>query len=126
MKRMSEGEEAELRMLEGRLQAPDATESRASLAVLLAEAFQEVSGSGRMLDSAALLDSLVPGGRAHPKLQDFKGFWVRPGVALVTHVARHLGGPGWQPPAFCSSVWTWETGRWQVVFRQYTHLREED
>ena len=92
------------RLREERLAMPAATESRASLAALLAEGFREFGSSGRVFDTAAVLELLVPGGRPRILLENVTATGLAPGVVLVRYVSRSIEGTGGKPPALRSSL----------------------
>jgi hypothetical protein len=114
------------RVLEERLSFPSITESRESLAALLAEDFQEYGSSGRAFGTDAVLEALIPGGRPRILLEDFTATVVAAGVVLVRYVSRSVAGAGWKPPALRSSLWTHREGRWQLLFHQGTRLPAEE
>ncbi len=118
--------EQELRTLEERLAMPAASESRASLAALLAAEFREFGSSGRIYDLANTLEALVAGNRPALKFEDFSVQPVSGGAVLVTYVSRSVSGPGWKPPALRSSLWVRRSDRWQLVFHQGTRLAENE
>ena len=113
------------RLLEERLAMPADTESRETLAALLAEDFQEFGSSGRVFDTAAVLDELVPGGRPRILLENFTATSVTASVVLVRYVSRSVPGAGWKPPALRSSLWCHREGRWQLLFHQGTRMPSE-
>jgi hypothetical protein len=119
---VSEAIEAELRALEERLAMPAASESRASLAALLAPEFREFGSSGQIYDAAATLEALVPGARPRVLLEDFTAASVTHGAVLVTYLSRSVAGPGWKPPALRSSLWVRRPAGWQLLFHQGTRL----
>ena len=111
------------RELEGRLAMPASTESRETLAALLAEGFQEFGSFGRVFDAEAVLQALlVPGGRPRIQFEDFTATVVTAGVVLVRYVSRSVAGAGLKPPARRSSLWCYREGRWQMLFHQGTRL----
>ncbi len=111
------------RVLEERLAMPASSESRGTLAVLLAEGFQEFGSSGRVFDTETVLDALlVPGGRPRIQIEDFTATVVAAGVVLVRYVSRRMAGAGRKPPALRSSLWRYRESRWQLVFHQGTWL----
>lgn len=110
------------RVLEERLSFPSITESRDTLATLLAEGFQEFGSSGAVFDTAAVLEALIPGGRPRILLENFTATNVATGVVLVRYVSRSVAGAGWKPPALRSSLWCHRNGRWQLLFHQGTRL----
>ena len=111
------------RELEERLAMPASTESRETLAAMLAEGFKEFGSSGRLFDAEAVLDALlVPGGRPRIQLEDFTATAVTAGVVLLGYVSRSVAGAGWKPPALRSSLWCYREGRWQMLFHQGTRL----
>ena len=118
--------EQELRTLEERLAMPAASESRESLAALLAAEFREFGSSGRIYDLANTLEALVAGNRPALKFEDFSVQPVSGGAVLVTYVSRSVSGPGWKPPALRSSLWVRRSDRWQLVFHQGTRLAENE
>ena len=90
---------------------PASTESRETLAAMLAEGFEEFGSSGRVFDSEAVLEALVvPGGRPRIQFEDFTATVVTACVVLVRYVSRSVAGAGWKPPARRSSLWC-EAGR---------------
>ena len=121
----AEAMEQELRMLEERLAMPASSETRESLAALLAADFREFGASGRAYDLATTLDALLAGGRPALKFEDFSAVAVSPDTALVTYVSRSVSGPGWKPPALRSSLWVRRSARWQLLFHQGTRLAED-
>jgi len=122
----TEAVEQELRVLEERLAMPAASESRDSLAGLLAAEFREFGSSGRIYDTATTLEALTAGG-VRPRLvfEDFHAAPVVDGAVLVTTVSRSVAGPGWKPPALRSSLWVRRDARWQLLFHQGTRLAPE-
>jgi hypothetical protein len=122
----AEAVEQELRELEARLAMPASSETRESLAALLAADFREFGASGRASDLATTLDAWLAGGRPTLKLEDFRAEAVDANTALVTYVSRSLPGPGWKPPALRSSLWVRRSGRWQLLFHQGTRLVEDE
>ena len=116
--------EQDLRELEARLAMPASSETRESLAALLAADFREFGASGRIYDLSATLDALLAGARPTLKLEDFCAVAVALDTALVTYVSRSLPGPGWKPPALRSALWVRRSGRWQLLFHQGTRLVE--
>jgi hypothetical protein len=113
------------RALEERLAMPADSESRETLAALLAEDFQEFGSSGRVFDAASILPELVPGGRPRLLLEDLTATVVTAGVVLVRYVSRSVPGAGWKPPALRSSLWCHREGRWQLLFHQGTRMPAE-
>jgi len=123
---LSETDTAALRALEERLAMPAASESRESLALILAAEFREFGSSGRVFEKASVLDALIAGGR--PQLK-FEEFWTAPvgdGLVLVTYVARSIAGPGWKPPSLRSSLWVRRDARWQMIFHHGTRLAADE
>jgi hypothetical protein len=118
--------EAELRVLEERLATPAPSESRETLAALLAPEFREFGSSGRIYDAASTLDALIPGGRPRVMIEDFKAACFADGAVLVTYLSRSVPGPGWKPPALRSSLWIWRASGWQIVFHQGTRLLTDE
>lgn len=114
------------RILEERLAMPAESESRETLAELLAEGFQEFGSSGAVFGADAVLEALIPGGRPRILLEDFTATGVVPGVVLVRYVSRSVVGAGWKPPALRSSLWCHRNGRWQLLFHQGTRLPSAD
>jgi len=115
------------RVLEERLAMPACTESRETLAALLAEGFEEFGSSGRVFDTETVLEEiLVPGGRPRIQLENFTATVVTAGVVLVRYVSRSVAGAGWKPPARRSSLWCYREGRWQMLFHQGTRLPADE
>ena len=123
---LSETDTAALRALEERLAMPAASESRESLALILAAEFREFGSSGRTFERSSVLDALVAGGRPQLKFEGFKTTPIRDGVTLVTYVARSIAGPGWKQPSLRSSLWVWRDARWQMIFHQGTRLAADE
>ncbi len=118
--------EQELRTLEERLAMPAASESRESLAALLAAEFREFGSSGRIYDLADTLEALVAGNRPALKFEDFSVQPVSTDAVLVTYISRSVSGPGWKPPALRSSLWVRRSDRWRLVFHQGTRLAGDE
>ena len=115
--------EALFRVLEERLAMPGVGESRESLSVLLAPEFREFGASGAIQgDVATILDGLMPAGRSRLVFEDFQAARVSASTVLVTYRCKSVPGPGWKPPALCSSLWVKRDGRWQMIFHQGTRL----
>jgi len=123
---LSETDTAALRALEERLAMPAASESRESLALILAAEFREFGSSGRTFERSSVLDALVAGGRPQLKFEGFKTTPIRDGVTLVTYVARSIAGPGWKQPSLRSSLWVRRDARWQMIFHQGTRLAADE
>ena len=122
---LSETATAALRALEERLAMPAGSESRESLALILAAEFREFGSSGRVFERASVLDALIAGGRPQLKLEEFPAASVGDGVVLVTYIARSIAGPGWKPPSLRSSLWIWRDARWQMIFHQGTRFADD-
>ena len=119
-------EASEVCALEERLAMPSASETRETLALLLAADFREFGSSGRAFERASVLDALIAGARPTLKLEEFRAEFVAKGAVLVTYVARSAAGPGWKPPSLRSSLWVRRENRWQLRFHQGTRLAEDD
>lgn len=115
-------ETAGLRVLEERLSMPAGTESRESLAELLAEGFEEFGSSGRVFGRDAVLDALVPAGRPRIVIEGFSAVRLCEDAVLVRYVSRPAAGGQSKPPARRSSLWVFKSGRWQILFHQGTLL----
>ena len=116
----------ELRALEERLAMPAATETRETLAPLLAAEFREFGSSGRVFETTSVLDALLAPGRPRLVLEEFRAVAVADGAALVTYVSKSVAGPGWKPPSLRSSLWVRRENRWQMLFHQGTRLDAEE
>jgi hypothetical protein len=119
-------EASEVCALEERLAMPSTSETRETLALLLAADFREFGSSGRIFERASVLDALVAGARPTLKLEELRAEFVAKGAVLVTYVARSAAGPGWKPPSLHSSLWVRSENRWQLRFHQGTRLAEDD
>ena len=105
---------------------PAASESRESLALILAAEFREFGSSGRIFERASVLDALIAGERPQLKFEEFRATPVSDGVVLVTCFARSIAGPRWKPPSLRSSLWVRQDARWQMIFHQGTRLAADD
>ena len=75
--------ELQWRVPEERLAMPTASESRASLAALLAADFREFGSSGRIYGAATTLAALTAGGASPPGAAQFVAVLVQGAVAVA-------------------------------------------
>ena len=123
---MSETDTAALRTLEERLAMPAASESRESLAQILAAEFRDFGISGRMFERDSVLEALTAGGHSQVRFEEFQATPLGNGTVLVAYVARSDASHGWKPASLQSSLWMRRDGRWQILCHQGTRGATEE
>jgi hypothetical protein len=114
-----------IRDLEESLLDPRIRRSREALHELLADEFLEFGSSGRRYTKAEIVEALVAETAVAPRftLSDFSLLVIAPGAALATYRAEARGANQPEPQhSLRSSIWTFRSGRWQLVFHQGTGI----
>lgn len=115
-----------LRGLEESLLEPGVRRDRARVSALLADDFLEFGSSGRVWTREETLRLLATESYPRPEMIDFACRRMAQGVALVTYkTIRVEAATGERAEALRSSLWTEESGTWQVRFHQGTRIGNE-
>jgi len=111
-----------LRALELELQSPKTRGSEARLNELLHGQFREIARSGAVYSRDDIIQVLLRDTAASEiRLQDFALEVIAEGCVLLTYRSAGVGSSGVVAAhAWRSSLWVFESGRWQLVFHQGT------
>jgi len=96
---------------------------RDRLAAILHESFTEIGASGRVFTRDDILNNLPAEPAASRTLEDFNARPLSTDIALTTYaVSRPDIDTGQVHRSRRSSIWTRESGIWQLLFHQGTPL----
>ena len=112
---------AELERLELMLMDPVVRRDREQVSLLLAQDFVEFGSSGRVWTRQPTLELLATETYTPPVVEDFACRMLGASVALVTYRAVRTNDlSGERVATLRSSLWTRESGIWQMRFHQGT------
>ncbi len=111
---------AELERLELLLMDPATRRDRQRVGSLLSSDFVEFGSSGRVWTRETTLELLATGTFTAPQVEDFAFRSLGRDVVLVTYRTSRTDQVGTQTATLRSSIWTRESGRWQICFHQGT------
>jgi len=112
---------AELERLELMLMDPVVRRDREQVSLLLAQDFVEFGSSGRVWTRQPTLELLATETYTPPVVEDFVCRMLGASVALVTYRAVRTNDlSGERVATLRSSLWTRESGIWQMRFHQGT------
>jgi len=110
---------AELERLELMLMDPGARRDREQVSLLLAGDSMEFGSSGKVWTREAILEHLATETYTPPTVEDFDCRMLAPHVVLVTYRAARIdSASGERTVTLRSSLWTQESGTWQIRFHQ--------
>ncbi|PKK82959.1 MAG: DUF4440 domain-containing protein [candidate division Zixibacteria bacterium HGW-Zixibacteria-1] len=112
-----------LLQLEERLLQPETRHSPVDVAMLLADDFFEIGGSGRIHDRQSIIEELSTETTPLITISDFRMKILAPDSALVTYRAVFHGHD--EVPAkhsLRSSIWKNVGGAWKMIFHQGTPI----
>ena len=119
--RADEATAAELQRLELMLMDPAVRRDRERVSALLAEDFVEFGSSGRVWTRQLTLELLATETCTPPAVEDFASRTLAPDVVLLTYRAVRTDNlSGERTATLRSSLWTRQSGSWQMRFHQGT------
>jgi hypothetical protein len=117
---MDHATRAELERLELLLMDPAVRRDRERVGALLSSDFVEFGSSGRVWTRDTALDLLAAGTFTAPQVENFAFRLLGRDVVLVTYRTLHTDLAGERTVTLRSSIWTRESGSWQICFHQGT------
>jgi hypothetical protein len=118
--KLDEATRVELERLELLLMDSEVRRDRQQVGALLTSDFMEFGSSGRAWTREATLGLLANEAYTPPQTDDFAFRLLGPDVVLVTYRTLRTDEVGEQMVTLRSSIWTRESGSWQVCFHQGT------
>jgi hypothetical protein len=113
-----------LQYLEQSLLSPSVRRDRDRVAGMLAEDFVEFGISGKTWTRKQVLEMLGTEEFAAPNIEDLKCRYISEGVVLVTYrTVRTNAETGKSFATLRSSLWSMQSGMWQLRFHQGTPAR---
>jgi glyoxylase I family protein len=110
-----------LHRLEKRLLQPEVRHSAAEVAMLLADDFVEIGGSGRLHDKQSIIEELSTETTPLITISEFRMTILAPDIALVTyHAVFHAHDEVPTKHSLRSSIWKNVGGAWKMIFHQGT------
>ena len=112
----------ELERLEKLLLDPAVRRDRARVRALLTEDFFEFGSSGRVWTLETTLGLLETENYTPPAVEEFVCRELSDGVVLASYRAVRVGQNGKRAETLRCSIWTRESGAWQMCFHQGTKV----
>ncbi len=113
---------ADLRALEESLLGHPVRSSPELLDQLLADDFVEFGASGRVYTKEEVLAHLPQAPQEEFSVENFRMRRLAPGLVLITYTLTRAGNPATSPRSLRSSIWSFQHGRWEIVFHQGTPI----
>lgn len=111
-------------LLEEKLLTPAIKSSHQALGRLLADEFIEFGSSGRVYNKEQIIDGLQSESGRVITLSDFQVRSLAPDVVLATYRSTdRISSEGHPKRALRSSIWRFDSGRWQMIFHQGTPIK---